>query len=138
MPLRASLIRSITQHRWTSLAAVALWVATAASFMHTSVRVELAGGARFGWPALVALLGALTLAGAAAAGAIPTALRARLIHIVVLLSAPAFVVVAGSGGVRSPALAIVGLVLMSVTGALGYRAGTIAAGASVIAIVLAD
>src|SRR5688500_1004921 len=138
MPLRASLIRSITQHRWTSLAAVALWVATAASFMHTPVRVELAGGARVGWPALVALLGALTLAGAAAAGAIPPALRARLIHIVVLLSAPAFVVVAGSGGVRSPALAIVGLLLMSVTGALGYRAGTFAAGASVIAIVLAD
>lgn len=138
MPLRASLIRSISQYRWTSVAAVALWVATAASFMDLDVRAELAAGARFGWPALIALLGALALVGATATGAIPPVLRGRLIHIVALLSAPAFLIVAGSGGVRSPALTIVGLVVMGVTITRGYRTGAIAAAGSVVAIALAD
>ena len=138
MPLRASLIRSITQHRWTSLAAVALWVAAAASFMHPGVRGALAAGAHFGWPALVTLLAALALAGGIAGGVIPPRLRARVIHIVTLLSAAAFLVVAGSGGVRSPALVSVGLLLMSVTAALGYRAGATASVCSVILVALAD
>ncbi len=138
MPLRASLIRSIAHHRWTSVAAVALWVATAAMFVHPAARAALAAGARFGWPALAALLIALTIAGGAAAGAIPAAMRGRLIHIVTLLSAPAFLVVMGSGGVHSPALAIVGLLLMSVTATLGYRVGATAAVLSVAATALAD
>src|SRR5688572_13861029 len=138
MPLRASLIRSIAQHRWTSVAAVALWVAAAASFMHPAARAEVAAGARFGWPALVALVIALAFAGSVAAGVIPGTLRGRLIHIVTLLSAPAFLVVVGSGGVHSPAVAIIGLLLMSVTSTLGFRAGAIAAAGSVLAIALAD
>jgi len=138
MPLRASLIRSIAQHRWTSVAAVALWFAAAASFMHPAARAEVVAGARFGWPALVALVIALAFAGSVAAGVIPGTLRSRVIHIVTLLSAPAFLVVVGSGGVHSPALAIIGLLLMSVTSTLGYRAGAIAAAGSVLAIALAD
>lgn len=138
MPLRASLIRSIAQHRWTSLAAAALWSAAAASFMHPAIRAALTAGAPLTWPALAALLAGLGLTGAMARGSMRPTIRRRLPHVLTILSAPAFLLVAGSGGVRSPAMALVGLLLMGVTSALGYRAGGVGAGLAVLAIALAD
>jgi diguanylate cyclase (GGDEF)-like protein len=138
MPLRASLIRSIAQHRWTSIAAAALWIAAAASFMHPVTRAELSGGSRLTWPALAALVTGLGLVAAMAAGSIPAAIRRRHPAVLVLVSAPAFVLLVGSGGMRSAALALAGLLLMGVTAALGYRAGAIAAGVTVLGIALAD
>src|SRR5688500_7956412 len=125
MPLRALLIRSIARHSGTSVAAAALWIAAAASFMHPATRGELAVGSRLTWPALAALLAGLGLVAAMAAGSIPPAIRRRLPGLLVVLSAPAFVLLAGSGGMRSPALAVAGLLLMGVTATLGYRAGAI-------------
>jgi len=138
MPLRALLIRSIAQHRWASLAAAALWFAAAASFVSAPVRAELATGGRLTWPALAALVAGIGLTGAMARGSVRPELRRRLSHILVVLSAPTFLLVVGSGGLRSPAVALAGLLLMGVTSALGYRAGGIAAGLSVVLITLAD
>ncbi len=138
MPLRASLIRSIAQHRWTSLAAAALWFAAAASFIQPAIRAELATGARLTWPALLALVAGLGLTGAVARGSLRPTLRRRLPHILTVLSGPAFLLVVGSGGIRSPAIALAGLLLMGVTSALGYRTGGIAAGLTVLAIAFAD
>jgi diguanylate cyclase (GGDEF)-like protein len=138
MPLRASLIRSITRHGWTSIAAAALWFAAAASFMHPAIRSELSGGSRLTWPALVALVAGLGLVAAVAAGSVAPAFRRRLAELLALLSAPTFLLVAGSGGLHSPALAIAGLLLMGVTAKSGYRAGAIAAAVSVVVIGLAD
>ena len=138
MPLRASLIRSIARHPWTSLAAAALWFAAAASFLHPASRALLTAGSPLTWPALVVLVGGLALAAATAAGRIPPAVKQRLPDILTLVSAPAFLLVAGSGGMRSPALALAGLLLMGVTATLGYRAGGLSAGAVVVAIGLAD
>ncbi|HJU68720.1 MAG TPA: sensor domain-containing diguanylate cyclase [Gemmatimonadaceae bacterium] len=122
----------------TSVAAVALWFATAASFMHPAIRAELAEGVRFTWPALLALVAGLGLTAAVARGSLRPAARRRLPHALAVLSGPAFLLVVGSGGLRSPATAVVGLLLMGITGALGYRAGGIAAGLAVLAIALAD
>jgi diguanylate cyclase (GGDEF)-like protein len=138
MPLRALLIRSFARHSGTSVAAAALWIAAAASFMHPATRGGLAVGSWLTWPALAALLAGLGLVAAMAAGSIHPAIRRRLPRLLVLLSAPVFVLLAGSGGMRSPALAVAGLLLMGVTATLGYRAGAIAAGLSVLAIALAD
>jgi diguanylate cyclase (GGDEF)-like protein len=138
MLLRASLIRSISRHRWASIAAAALWFAAAALFVYPATRAQLAAGSRLAWPALVALITGLGLVATVAAGRLTPALRTRIPDILTLFSAPAFLLVAGSGGLRSPALAVAGLLLMGVTATLGYRAGAITAGLSVLAIALAD
>jgi diguanylate cyclase (GGDEF)-like protein len=138
MPLRASLIRSIVRHRRTSIAAAALWIAAAASFIHPVTRGELAIGSRLTWLALAALVAGIGLVAAMAVGSIPAAMRRRVPGVLTVLSGPALVLLAGSGGMRSPALAGAGLLLMGVTATLGYRAGAIAAGVSVIAIALTD
>src|SRR5688500_8034782 len=123
MPLRGSLIRSIARHRWIAGAAAALWIAAAASFIYPATRAQLALTSRLTWLAVAALLAALSVAAAALAGAIPPAIRRRLPAVLVLLSAPTFVLLAGTGGMRSPALPVAGLLLMSVTATLGYRGG---------------
>jgi diguanylate cyclase (GGDEF)-like protein len=138
MPLRASLIHSIARYRWASIAAAALWLAAAASFIHPAMRAELAGGSRLTWPALVALVVGIAIAAAIAAGSVPSAMRQRLPGVLMALSAPAFVLVVGSGGMHSPALGIAGFLLMGITGKLGFRAGAMAAAATVAAIGFAD
>jgi diguanylate cyclase (GGDEF)-like protein len=138
MPLRASLIRSIARHRWTSIAAAALWIAAAASIIHPPTRAHLAAGSRLTWPALAALVAGIGLVAAMAAGSVPPTIRRRLPGVLTLLSAPAFVLLIGSGGLRSPALAVGGLLLMGVTATTGYRAGAIVAGMWVLAIAVAD
>jgi diguanylate cyclase (GGDEF)-like protein len=138
MLLRASLIRSLARHRWASIAAAALWVAAAALFVHPATRAEFTAGSRLTWPALVALVAGLGVVAAVAGRSLTPAIRRRLPGILTILSAPAFVLVEGSGGLRSPALAVAGLLLMGVTATLGYRAGAIAAGASVLVIAVAD
>src|SRR5688500_17135916 len=138
MPLHASLIRSIASHRLISIAAVALWFAAAASFVHPATRAQLSAGFWLRWPALAALVGGLGLVAAIAGGTLTPAVRRRLPNLLALFSAPAFLLVAGSGGMRSPAVAVAGLLLMGVTATFGYRAGAMAAGASVLVIALAD
>ena len=138
MPLRASLIRSIARHRSTSIAAAAVWIAAAASFVQPGMRAQLAVGSRLVWPALAMLVGGIALAAAMAAGSIPAAMRRRIIAALPVLSAPTFILLIGSGGMRSPAVPIAGLLLMNVTARAGYRGGAIAAGMSVIAIALGD
>jgi diguanylate cyclase (GGDEF)-like protein len=138
MPLRASLIRSIGRDRWTSIAAAALWIAAAASFIDPAVRAELAAGPRLTWLTLTALVAGIALTAAVAAGTVPPAMRRVLPRVLIVLSGPAFVLLAGSGGLRSPALAVAGLLLIGVTAKLGFRAGAIAVGATVVAIGFAD
>jgi diguanylate cyclase (GGDEF)-like protein len=137
MPLRASLIRSLERHRSTSIAAVALWIAAAASFIHPATRARLAGG-NLTWAALAAVVAGVALVVAIAAGSVPAAMRQRLPRVLALLSAPAFLLLVGSGGTRSPGLAVAGLLLMAVAARSGYRAGAVGAGLSVLAIALSD
>ncbi|MGQ0712995.1 MAG: GGDEF domain-containing protein [Gemmatimonadaceae bacterium] len=138
MPLQESLTRSFTRHRWTSIAAAALWIAAAVSFLNPAVSAELAAGARLRWPAVFALLAAFAGLTVIARGKVSPGVRRHLSSILVLLSAPAALLIAGSGGLASPALAVAGILLIGVTSAHGYRAGAIAAAASVVLIGALD
>ena len=138
MPLRASLIRSIAHHRWTSIAAAALWSAAAASLIDPGLRAHLIDGPGLTWVAVAVLVAGIAIAAATEASAIPASVRSWLPRLLALASAPLFVIVLVTGGLRSPALVTVGLLLTAVTRALGVRAGAVAATASVLAVALAE
>jgi diguanylate cyclase (GGDEF)-like protein len=138
MPLRASPIRRLASFRWSPIAAAALWIAAAASLVHPAVRSELAVGSLLSWPALAALVSGVALATAVAAGSVTPAVRRLLPGALILLSGPAFMLVVGSGGMRSPSLALAGLLLMGITGKMGFRVGAIAAAGTVVGIGFAD
>src|SRR5919109_4109043 len=138
MPLRASHIRSLAHPRWTSVAAAALWIAAALSFVDADVRVQLASTSRLMWPALASLVVGIALAVGIASGSLSAAIRQRLSRSLPIFSAPAFMLVVGSGGVRSPSIALAGVLTMCVTAAAGYRRGALVAALSVITIGLAD
>jgi diguanylate cyclase (GGDEF)-like protein len=90
------------------------------------------------WPALASLVVGIALAVGIASGSLSAAIRQRLSRSLPIFSAPAFMLVVGSGGVRSPSIALAGVLTMCVTAAAGYRRGALVAALSVITIVLAD
>jgi hypothetical protein len=126
MPLHGSLTRSFARYRGTSIAAAALWIAAAASSFHAAVRAELATGSSLQWPAVAGLIVGIAVVAAIASGRLAPRLRERVPAALVLLSAPSLVLIAGSGGLRSPALALAGFLLMGITAKRGYRAGATA------------
>jgi diguanylate cyclase (GGDEF)-like protein len=138
MPLRVSHIHSLAHLRWTSVAAAALWIAAALSFVDADVRAQLASASRLTWPALASLIAGIALATAIASGSLSASIRQRLSRSLIVLSAPAFMLLVGSGGVRSPAIALAGLLTMRVTAAAGYRRGALVSAAAVLSIALAD
>lgn len=138
MQPHASLIRSITRHRWATISAAALWIAAAVSFMDPAARALLANGSRLTWPALGALIAGLALVAGIATGSVPLPIRRALPVLLAVLSAPIFMLVIASGGLGSPALTLIGLVLMAATATLGLRSGAVAVGMAVIALAVGD
>ena len=138
MPLHGSLTRSFARYRWTSIAAAALWIAAAASSFDAAVRAELANGSRLEWPAVAALILGIGLVAAIARGKLAPGLRARVPAALILLSAPVFVLIVGSGGLRSPALAVAGFLLMGITSRRGFSAAATASAVTALGLAAAD